>query len=63
MGGLFSKKKKTPTPKEESGKKNDKVAPPAKSRVNDADKSILEIKMRMKKIKTYSDKLEIEIKA
>jgi len=60
MGSLFSKKKNKETPK----KKNDQVqsTAPAKSRVNDADKSILEIKMRLKKLKMYSDKLSLEVK-
>jgi hypothetical protein len=30
--------------------------------VNDADKSILEIKTRLKKLKMYSDKLSLEVK-
>lgn len=58
MGGLFSKKKSNKT--EKPAKKADPA--PAKSRVNEADKSILEIKTRVKKLKMYSDKLALDVK-
>jgi hypothetical protein len=49
MGNLFRKKKRVEEPKKE-----DK---PAKSRVNEQDKAILDIKARLRKLKTYTDKL------
>lgn len=53
MGNLFKKKKKEePAPKKQI---------PAKSRVNEQDKAILDVKARMRKLKTYSDKLGVQI--
>ena len=53
MGNLFRKKKKT----EEAPAKQE----PPKSRVNENDKAILDIKARLRKLKTYTDKLNIQV--
>ena len=56
MGNFFRKKKQP----EEAPKAKQNQAP-AKSRVNEQDKAILDIKARLRKLKTYSDKLGIQV--
>jgi hypothetical protein len=59
MGGVFCSSKKTESKHNQGGNQNGMKAP-AKSRVNDTDKSILEVKARLRKLKTYTDKLKID---
>lgn len=59
MGGLFGKPKPKNTDKKNYALK--KPAEPAKSRVNESDKAILEVKTRLKKLKTYTEKITIDV--
>ena len=65
MGNLFRKKSKSGA---DTNSKNVNVAQNSgaakqveKSRVNDQDKAILDVKTRLKKLKTYVDKLNLDI--
>eukprot|EP00347_Sterkiella_histriomuscorum_P011315 403372921 len=68
MGGLFSRKKSSNNQNDNNSNSQNKQAinnnnyqQPQKSRVNDTDKAILDIKARLRKLKTYIDKLNIDI--
>lgn len=63
MGGMFSNcfkgnnnQREDPPPKPNN---TNHYKEPAKSRVNETDKAILDVKARLKKLKMYIDKLEI----
>ena len=66
MGGLFGKKKdKTQPPKQPTQTTQPVQAVPTgkdKNRITEQDQAILDVKARMRKIKTYVEKLELQEK-
>jgi len=61
MGCIFGTNSQTnDPPREEKYKSSIQGSGAAKSRVNETDKAILDVKARMRKLKTYVDKLNIQ---
>ncbi|CDW81348.1 charged multivesicular body protein 6 [Stylonychia lemnae] len=61
MGGLCIKQNNQTNDPPKQDRRSLQYKDPAKSRVNEQDKAILDIKARMKKLKTYTDKLELQV--
>src|SRR4051794_8559820 len=60
MGGCLSGRK-PPSPKyKDEVKSNNKNNQATKNRINEQDKAILDIKTRLRKLKTYVDKLRLQ---
>lgn len=59
MGGLFSNCFKTNNHQRDDPPPRNNNNQPPKSRVNDQDKAILDVKSRMRSLKTYVDKLNL----
>ena len=61
MGCIFGTNSQTnESPRQDKYKSSIQNTGPAKSRVNDTDKAILDVKARLRKLKTYVDKLNIQ---